>query len=321
MARSDADRERERRISERFEAARRGVGLGPGDRGVHALVPTLPGERNLLPGRDALDPHTRVPATPAYTGGGERKPGTVRGKLAPVQSYYGTDGKCRVLVADPPWPTKPLHIRQKVGGSVPYSSPYPLMTAAEIKSFVLPPLDDECVLFLWRLSSMQELAIEVCKAWGFKVYGEIVWKKLTVTGKDFHGMGSVVRGSHETCLIGLRYRSGHYVDLRPASSEKDIITAIHRGHSRKPDEFMELVERLYPPPTPSDPPIAGTHVELFARRTRPGWSCYGNEINTEPIQSEDEGDGDQEELDGIPAEEDVGQAPPERVREPETSHL
>ena len=33
-------------------------------------------------------------------------------------------------------------------------------------------------------------------------------------------------------------------------------------HSAKPDEFFALIDRMY----------AGPRVELFSRRTRPGWS-------------------------------------------------
>ena len=39
-------------------------------------------------------------------------------------------------------------------------------------------------------------------------------------------------------------------------------------HSAKPDEFYRLAERLY----------GGPRVELFARRRRDGWDCYGNEL-------------------------------------------
>jgi N6-adenosine-specific RNA methylase IME4 len=41
-----------------------------------------------------------------------------------------------------------------------------------------------------------------------------------------------------------------------------------REHSRKPEEFFELVERVSP----------GPYVELFARRPRYGWDVRGNEV-------------------------------------------
>jgi N6-adenosine-specific RNA methylase IME4 len=42
-----------------------------------------------------------------------------------------------------------------------------------------------------------------------------------------------------------------------------------REHSRKPDCIHERIERL----------VAGPYVELFARQRRPGWDCWGNEVD------------------------------------------
>ncbi len=42
-------------------------------------------------------------------------------------------------------------------------------------------------------------------------------------------------------------------------------------HSAKPDEFYELVEEASP----------GPYLELFARRTREGWTTLGTELETE----------------------------------------
>ena len=40
-----------------------------------------------------------------------------------------------------------------------------------------------------------------------------------------------------------------------------------RVHSQKPDEFYEIIERLYD----------GPYLELFARRPRAGWTSFGND--------------------------------------------
>lgn len=42
------------------------------------------------------------------------------------------------------------------------------------------------------------------------------------------------------------------------------------GHSGKPDAFLDLVESMSP----------GPYLELFARRERPGWTAWGNEMET-----------------------------------------
>ena len=137
------------------------------------------------------------------------------------------------------------------------------MTARQIKDFELPPLADQCTLFLWRLTNMQELAIEVMHEWGFKLYGEIVWVKLKKDGTPRTGMGMMIRGAHETCLIGTR---GGLV--KPLATRHGVIQAPWRGHSRKPEELFDLIEEVW----------AGPYTELFARRQREGWRCLGNEL-------------------------------------------
>ncbi len=51
---------------------------------------------------------------------------------------------------------------------------------------------------------------------------------------------------------------------------RSVIEAPVTGHSRKPDEFYALVERLYP---------GGPFMELFARQRRRGWTCCGDELS------------------------------------------
>jgi N6-adenosine-specific RNA methylase IME4 len=84
---------------------------------------------------------------------------------------------------------------------------YSVLTVDEVKSFLIDEgikVADDCRLFLWRVASQQQEALDVCKAWGFKDKTEIVWQKLTKTGLKWFGMGRTVRASHETCLIGQR---------------------------------------------------------------------------------------------------------------------
>jgi len=47
-----------------------------------------------------------------------------------------------------------------------------------------------------------------------------------------------------------------------------VIRAQARGHSRKPDEFYEKVERVNPE----------SRLDMFARETREGFKAWGNEV-------------------------------------------
>ena len=43
-----------------------------------------------------------------------------------------------------------------------------------------------------------------------------------------------------------------------------------REHSRKPDEFYEIIERCSP----------GPYLELFARERTPGWTQWGDQVDS-----------------------------------------
>jgi N6-adenosine-specific RNA methylase IME4 len=164
-----------------------------------------------------------------------------------------------VIEADPPW---------RFGDSLPgpgrgASKHYPCMSVAKLCAFQIPPLADDALLLLWRVASMQQEALDVVKAWGFKLKSEIIWEKTTKTGKPHFGMGRYVRASHEVCLVATRGR------WKPKSrSIRSRFSAPVGRHSEKPEAFYELVEQL----------AEGPYVRLFARSQRPGWVSLGNEI-------------------------------------------
>src|SRR5688500_14613398 len=109
----------------------------------------------------------------------------------------------RVLVADPPW-----SFGDKLPGAGRGAEKhYDVLSVDDICAFAVPPTEPDALLFLWRVSSQQEEALRVVRAWGFKPHSEIVWDKLTVGGKPFFGMGRIVRGSHETCIIATKGRT------------------------------------------------------------------------------------------------------------------
>lgn len=165
----------------------------------------------------------------------------------------------RTIVADPPW---------SFGDSLPgkgrgAAKHYTCMHLHDVCDYPLPPLADDCRLFLWRVAAMQEEAMLVINEWHFTLKAEAVWLKTTSTGKLSFGMGRTVRNCHETCLIATRGKSEVL-----SRSVRSVFYAPLGKHSAKPDAFYEMVEALSP----------GPYVELFARRHRPGWTCLGDEL-------------------------------------------
>src|ERR1017187_4037698 len=60
---------------------------------------------------------------------------------------------------------------------------YAVMSVSEIARFPLPPIADDALLLLWRLSAMPEEALFVCRAWGVEPKRELGWGKLTGRGE------------------------------------------------------------------------------------------------------------------------------------------
>ena len=78
------------------------------------------------------------------------------------------------------------------------------------------------------------------------------------------GTGYILRDSFETFIIG---RRGKVPQIN--HDQRNAIIAPRREHSRKPDEMHEMIEALAPD---------ASKLELFARKRRPGWRVWGDEI-------------------------------------------
>lgn len=171
----------------------------------------------------------------------------------------------RVLVADPPWSFSDKLPKESGGADKHYRT----MGVQAICDFDLPPLADNALLFLWRVAAMTEESMRVCRAWGFVPKAELVWLKRTPSGKLRFGMGRYTRACHEVCIIASRGRGNSLVKNRGIRSVFDAEAGVH---SRKPDEFYSIVESI----------ADGPYHELFARRSRPGWSCEGDQVGLVP---------------------------------------
>jgi N6-adenosine-specific RNA methylase IME4 len=183
----------------------------------------------------------------------------------------------RCIVSDPPWAP-----RDKLPGkSRGAARQYPVMRTADIMAFLVDHqivVADDAILFLWRLSSMQQDALDVAKAWGFDVKSEIIWQKLTANWLHHFGMGRTVRSSHETCLVCVRGRASKLIRGRNVRSTFSAKMPVNASggliHSAKPTEFFtQIVEPLIGLPN-----VCGPCLELFARGRRPNWDAIGNQL-------------------------------------------
>lgn len=128
---------------------------------------------------------------------------------------------------------------------------------------------ENCALFLWATWPMIFEAPRVMNAWGFTYRtNAFTWIKSKKNGTGFFmGMGYYTRANDEPCLLGVRGRM--------PVADRGVLGLIYapvRGHSQKPEEQYEKIERLYP---------GMRYIELFARTRRPGWDAWGNEIESD----------------------------------------
>jgi len=172
------------------------------------------------------------------------------------------------ILADPPW-----QFTNKTGKVAPEHrrlSRYRTMKLDEI--IALPVGEIAAVpahLYLWCPNAMLPEGLAVMKAWGFSYKSNIVWHKVRKDGgSDGRGVGFYFRNVTELILFGVRGKNAR--TLAPGRRQVNLVATRKREHSRKPDEQYRVIEACSP----------GPYLELFARGTRNGWACWGNEAES-----------------------------------------
>lgn len=175
-----------------------------------------------------------------------------------MSEWDGLDPPYRTIVADPPW-------QYEQGGPQPttaFASPLrpPPYSTMPVEEICLLPVSDlvgeHAHLYLWTTNRYLPAAYEIVGAWGFRASQILVWCKAP------RGIGPGGAFSNTTEFV-LYARRG-------SLTYRDRIDSTwfcwpRRGHSVKPPEFLDLVERVSP----------GPYVELFARQPRLGWDHWG----------------------------------------------
>ncbi len=176
---------------------------------------------------------------------------------------FNTTNKYKVIYADPPWQFKTYSDKGK-GKSA--DNHYPCMELEDIYSLPIGKIAEEnSILFLWVTGPMIPEQIECMYRWGFtyKTIG-FTWIKLNKKSlSPFIGLGFYTRSNAELCLIGTKGTPG-----RPlVKNVSQAILSPIGEHSQKPEKVANHIEMMY----------NGPRIELFARKTKRNWDCWGNE--------------------------------------------
>lgn len=164
-----------------------------------------------------------------------------------------------VIYADPAW----LYPGQSKGSFCDPEAHYPVMTTQEIMELPVEKcLTPDAAIFLWVPSCLLEDGIAVLKAWGFFYVNTMVWIK-----DRSLPAGGATKTAHELLLIG---RRGNKALHEAEESLNSWIEAPTSDHSRKPEIFAEMIDKLYP---------GFPKLEMFGRKPRSNeWTVFGNEV-------------------------------------------
>ena len=123
-------------------------------------------------------------------------------------------------------------------------------------------------IYLWCPNALLAEGLHLLKAWGFTYKTNLVWYKVRKDGgPDGRGVGFYFRNVTEMVLFGVK---GKLRTLAPGRRQTNVMVHRKREHSKKPPTLHPIVEACSP----------GPFIELFARERRPGWSHWGDEVDT-----------------------------------------
>ena len=189
----------------------------------------------------------------------------------------------QLLLADPAWAFRTFNGKNRTPTQKAFREAedhYATMPVEEMCALPVAPIAAKnALLAMWVVGSHIPDAFQLAFAWGFPtcVTDLFYWAKQKLVQRDqidlFTGdipeprmsMGYHSRKQLEPCLLFSRGKGlpVHAHDVR------QLIVAPSIGHSRKPAAQYDRLERLYGDVK---------RIELFARNTRAGWDCWGNEV-------------------------------------------
>ncbi len=175
--------------------------------------------------------------------------------------------KFSVIYADPPW------AYSDAGCNGAAAKQYTTLSCKDIAALPVHLLaEKDCALFMWATYPLLPEALATIAGWGFE-YKNIAFQWVKLNPKavtPFYGLGRWTRGNTEPCLLATRGKP------RPISKgvhqlidEMVLEDAVGR-HSAKPSRAREKIEELMGDVS---------RLELFARKSSPGWEATGAEVD------------------------------------------
>ncbi len=183
-----------------------------------------------------------------------------------VQFTHGK--KYCTIYADPPW-----QFANRTGKMAPENKRLSRYSTMKLNDIMKLPVSSAAAekshLYLWVPNALLPEGLEVMRAWGFEYKTNLIWEKVRKDGMpDGRGVVFYFRNVTEILLFGIRGENNR--TLQPGRSQVNLLRSIKREHSRKPDEFINLIESCSP----------GPYLEMFARGDRDNWDMWGDQATS-----------------------------------------
>lgn len=181
---------------------------------------------------------------------------TLRREIIKAQPVIVPAGKFPCIVIDPPWPMEKIERDERPNQ---FGFDYPTMSEDELKAWphVHSKAATNCHLYMWTTHKFLPMALRVVEHWGFSYQCLMTWVK-NVGMTPYSWMYST-----EHVLFCRR----GYLSLEKLGLRLDFQAKV-REHSRKPEEFYDLVRQVSP----------GPRLDVFSREAREGFEQLGNEV-------------------------------------------
>lgn len=165
-------------------------------------------------------------------------------------------GRYGTIIIDPPWDMEKIE-RDVRPAQVAFE--YPTMSEADLAAFPVPDMaQDHCHLFCWTTQKFLPMSLRLVESWGFRYVLTMVWHK----PGGFQPIGL----PQYNCEFVVYARRGS-PSFRDTKAFPCAFQAPRREHSRKPDEFYDLIRRV----------TADGRIDVFSREPREGFDQFGNE--------------------------------------------
>lgn len=186
-----------------------------------------------------------------------------------IVDIFNTGKKYDLIYADPPWKQAKSNAR-KCRPNQGKSLDYETMNMDEISSVhkqAINLCNPKHNIFIWGIDKFLPETEKMMIELGYTLHARFIWDKENGIAPAF-----TVRYSHEYLLWF--YKKGKM--LMPCKEQRGKYTTVLREpatkHSKKPQCAYEMLESMF---------TNAAKLEMFARNTRNGWDCWGNEVDDE----------------------------------------